>query len=76
MLIDIVLWVTVGLLLAAVGHTWDTWQFWCFLGTYWAVSVLSRQRGNIEGMINFLELSEHDQSQLKQKLKEIKEETK
>jgi hypothetical protein len=74
MLIELALWATVGALLNAVGYSWDSWQFWCFLGTYWAVSVLSRQRGRIEGMIDYLEMSEKDQAKVKRALEQAKEE--
>ena len=50
------------------------WQFWCFLGTYWSVSAISRQRGKIEGIIDYLEMSEQDQRQIKQALDEAKKE--
>ena len=76
MLIELVLWGTIGGLLSAVGYQIDTWQFWCFMGTYWAVSTVSRQRGRIEGMIDFLEMSEQDQVRIKRALQQAKEETK
>jgi hypothetical protein len=76
MLIELTLWATVGYLLNAVGYYINSWQFWCFLGTYWAVSTLSRQRGRVEGMIDYLELSEADQNKIRQALQQAKEESK
>ena len=76
MLIELTLWSTVGYLLNAVGYYINSWQFWCFLGTYWAVSTLSRQRGRVEGMIDYLELSEADQNKIRQALQQAKEESK
>ena len=76
MLAELVLWGTIGGLLSAVGYQIDTWQFWCFMGTYWAVSTVSRQRGRIEGMIDFLEMSEQDQVRIKRALQQAKEESK
>jgi hypothetical protein len=76
MLIELVLWGTIGGLLSAVGYQIDTWQFWCFMGTYWAVSTLSRQRGKIEGMIDFLDMNEQDQARIKRALEQAKEESK
>ncbi len=76
MLLELVLWATVGTLLNAVGYQFDSWQFWCFLGTYWAVSIMSRQRGRIEGMIEFMEMDESDQNKIKKALKEAKEQSK
>lgn len=60
-------------LLSAVGYSPDSWQFWCFIGTYWAMKQVGRFYGKVEGIIDFLELSEHDQRRLKEQLKEIKE---
>lgn len=76
MLLELVLWGTIGALLNAVGYSFDTWQFWCFLGTYWAVSMISRQRGRIEGMIDYLEMDEKDQLRIKRALQQAKEDTK
>lgn len=76
MLIELALWATVGYLLNAVGYQIDNWQFWCFLGTYWAVSTLSRQRGRIEGMIDYLEMNEQDQNKIRQALRQAKEDSK
>lgn len=72
---ELVLWATVGTLLNAVGYTWDSWQFWCFLTTYWAVSALSKNAGRIEGIITFLELTEQEQSIVKRALEKAKEDT-
>lgn len=76
MLMELVLWGTIGALLNAAGYSLDTWQFWCFLGTYWAVSLISRQRGKIEGMIDYLEMDEKDQLRIKRALQQAKEDTK
>ena len=76
MLIELTLWATVGYLLNAVGYYINSWQFWCFLGTYWAVSTLSRQRGRVEGMIDYLELSEADQNKIRRALQQAKEDSK
>jgi hypothetical protein len=76
MLIELTLWATVGYLLNAVGYHINSWQFWCFLGTYWAVSTLSRQRGRVEGMIDYLELSEADQNKIRRALQQAKEDSK
>lgn len=76
MLIEIALWVTIGLLMSVVGYTWEDWQFWSLCGTYWAVAVLSRQRGRVEGIINYLEMTTAEQNRIKQALKEAKEEVK
>lgn len=74
MLQELILWGTIGALLSAIGYSFTDWQFWCFMGTYWCVSFIARQRGRIEGMIDYLEMSEQDQRRIKQVLQKIKEE--
>jgi hypothetical protein len=44
------LYFTMGLLLAGVGFTFDTWQFWCFFGLFWAVSHTARDAGRYESV--------------------------
>ncbi len=66
----IVLWAAVGLLLGAVGYTWDTWQFWCFIATYWAVERIGRINGTTEGIIKFLSMPASDQEKVKKLIKE------
>lgn len=70
MLQELVLWSTIGTLLYVAGYPIDSWQYWCFLGTYWAVSQLSKQRGKIEGIIGYIGMSEQEQARLKQLLKD------
>ena len=74
MWIELALWATVGILLNLLGYQWDSWQFWCFLGTYWAASQLSRQRGRVEGIIQYLEMTDMEQLKIKEILARIKEE--
>jgi hypothetical protein len=75
-ILELALWITVGLLLSVVGYTWEHWQFWCLAGTYWAVALLSRNHGKIEGIIDYLEMTEQDQHRIKQALKTAKEQAK
>lgn len=75
-LINIVLWATIGFLLSAVGYELDSWQFWCFLGTYWAIDQLGRKRGQVEGIISFLEMTPQEQNTVKRELAEAKENAK
>ena len=72
-LIGFVLWFTIGALLVAVGYSLDSWQFWCFLGTYWAVGQLSRQRGRVEGIIDYIEMSPKDEATVKKDWTDAKE---
>lgn len=70
----IVLVLAFGLLLVAVGWTLDTWQFWCFLGLFWCAEQMGRILGKIEGIIEFLEMSEHEQNRIRRKLRQAMEE--
>ena len=65
---ELVLWGTIGALLSAVGYNWDTWQFWCFLGTYWAVSQLSRAWGRVQGIIDYIDMTEAEQTRIRRAL--------
>ena len=47
----IVLYATLGTLLSVLGHAWDSWQFWCTLGLFWASDVLSRRDGVEQGVV-------------------------
>lgn len=44
------LYITMGLLLAGVGFTFDTWQFWCFMGLFWALGHTARDAGRYESV--------------------------
>ena len=72
---ELTLWATVGALLNVVGYPWDTWQFWCFLATYWAVSIVSRTQGQVRGITRYLEMSTHEQARIQRALKEAKGDT-
>jgi hypothetical protein len=73
---ELALWGTIGALLNVVGYAWDTWQFWCFLATYWAVSLISRQHGRVQGIIDYLDMNEQEQQRVRKALKEARGETK
>ena len=47
---QLTLYITMGLLLTGVGFTFDTWQFWCFMGLFWAVSRTARDEGRYESV--------------------------
>ena len=42
MLARIALYTTLGYLIDGMGAHWDTWQFWCILGLFWASETLTR----------------------------------
>ena len=69
---NLVVWITVSLLLLAVGYPATSWEFWCFLGTYWAVQQTGRMYGKMEGIWDFLGMSEADQNKLKEIYRESK----
>lgn len=72
MLLELVTWATISLLLVAVGHTADTWQFWCFLGTYWVVGKFSQYKGSVEGVIEYIEMEPEDQKEVQEALEQVK----
>ena len=76
MLITVVLWSTIGILLTVAGFPIDSWQFWCGVGTYWAVSVLSTQNGRIQGIVDFLEMSNEEQQKIKRMVRDARESVK
>lgn len=73
---EMTLWGTISVLIYSVGYPPTSWQFWCFLATYWAVAFLSKQSGKIDGVLIFLDLPEDEQRRLKQEIKEIEEDSK
>ena len=44
----VALYATMGLLLSVAGFSFDDWQFWCFLGLFWAASRTARHIGRQE----------------------------
>jgi hypothetical protein len=73
MIINFVLWITIALLLSVIGFSVDTWQFWCLVATYWGVDRLSRYRGNVEGVIDYLDMSQEEQYEVKRAINKVKE---
>jgi hypothetical protein len=43
MLQRIVLYSTLGAVLYALDHSWDTWGFWAILALFWAAETLTRR---------------------------------
>ena len=71
MLQSLVLWGTIGALLSAVGYSIATWEFWCFLGTYWAVGRIERAQGAGEGIIRYLNMTEAEQQRIRNMVKDL-----
>ncbi len=66
------LWATIGALLNVAGYPWDSWQFWCFMGCFWAVHALALTQGRVQGIIDYLDMNEREQQRIKQALKEAR----
>ena len=41
----IALYATLGFLLDALGHSWDTWQFWSAVGLFWCADMIAGREG-------------------------------
>lgn len=67
---ELALWATVGTLLNAVGYAWESWQFWCFLATYWAVHHIGKITGTTNGIQTFIRMPESEQKKIRELLKE------
>jgi len=59
MLPRIVLYLTLGFLIGTMGAHWDTWQFWCILGLFWAVEQNTR--------LELLDQLKHELEQLRRR---------
>jgi hypothetical protein len=76
MLVDLVIWSTLGLLLSALGFTLASWEFWCVLALFWAMSrhswTMGHQLGLSRGVLTYLNMTEQQQNELKKKLENLK----
>lgn len=70
MLQILVLWGTIGGLLSTVGYSIDSWQFWCFMGTYWAVARIERAQGAGEAIIRYINMTEQEQQRIRTMIKD------
>lgn len=70
MLQILVLWGTIGVLLSTAGHSATSWEFWCFMGTYWAVARIERAQGAGAGIIRYINMTEQEQQQIRQLIKD------
>lgn len=69
--LKIALWGTIGTLLVAAGFPWDSWQFWCFMGTYWAVNRIGRYQGAVQAMVEYFQMDLQDQQIVKHALRDL-----
>lgn len=57
---------TQGVVLAVLGFSWDSWQFWSFLALTFCVRAVALDQGFHHSLDFFLNLSESDQRLLRQ----------
>lgn len=59
------------LLLVSIGHSWDSWVFWSFVGLFWATNRISWEDGALEGIIRYKRLSDQERHRLDSILKKL-----
>ena len=47
---------TLGVALVAMGHNFDTWEFWCILALLWASNHLHYKDGFETGVVHGMEI--------------------
>ena len=71
----IALYATMGMLLNALGHAWDTWQFWSILAMFWASELLTRreqhEQSYVEGILMYIALDTQQQQELVQAIQQV-----
>ena len=73
MLQRLFLYATLGVLLDALGHQWNTTEFWCFLGLFWAADRLSHMEGYRDAVLGMLEMLQSHRSAVEALEKKLKE---
>jgi hypothetical protein len=71
MLQRIVLYATLWYLLNALGHSWNTWQFWTVAGLFWAADIMARREGYEQGMVFVATLPMHKLEEIKRAIAKI-----
>lgn len=75
MILRLVLYATLGTTCSVLGYTWDSWQFWSFLGLFWAAQKLAEDDGYkigvAQGVQIYMNMTEQQQQELRTKLKEL-----
>lgn len=73
----IALYSTLGLLLQALGHAWDTWQFWSVLAMFWASESVSKREQHeqsfVAGVQMYMLLSPSAQQELREAINKIED---
>jgi hypothetical protein len=71
----IALYATMGMLLNALGHTWDSWGFWCVLAMFWGSELITRmeqhQQSYVEGILMYIQLPVDKQQELVTAIKQV-----
>lgn len=71
----IALYATMGMLLNALGHTWDSWGFWCVLVMFWGSDLIARmeqhQQSYVEGILMYIQLPVDQQQELVTAIKQV-----
>jgi hypothetical protein len=52
----LVVWACLGVLTNTLGYAWDSAEFWCFIGLFWATDTLARNEGRQEGVAVVLDM--------------------
>jgi hypothetical protein len=50
MMTRIAVYGTLVMVLSALGHQWDSTEFWCLLGLFWCIDTLGKMEGVQIGM--------------------------
>jgi len=71
MITRLVLYASLGALLSAFDMHWDSVEFWCILGLFWASSTVAQWQGRREGIESILGMSLWKITQIKAQLERI-----
>ena len=67
----LVLYATLGYLLDVLGHSWDSWGFWCVLALYMCSEHLARRDGYEQGMVFIATLSDAHLARIREEVDKI-----
>lgn len=70
----IALYATLGVLLDALGQSWDTAGFWCILGLFWAGDLMARREGYEQGMVFVATLPEAHLNKIRAEIERLNKE--
>lgn len=67
-------WAALGITLSALGHSIDSWGFWCVIVLFWAISYLAYQEGREQGIWLTANLPMEDLKDIKAQIARIEAE--